>query len=476
MTAPATASPTARVAGAVTVLLGLLVLAGWSLEISSLKSVLRGAVEMKANTAVGLVLAGGALSISSARAAAPIRGLAWLMALFVTALGLGTLCEYVFGWRLGIDELLFRDTAIAYNAIPGRMSPYSAFAFGAIGLALCVLPRARLRPLVWLMSALVAAVGITSLLGYVWNASELVTDALLPPVAVHTALAFTLLGIGTLLASRERNARSEAAVRTRASIELKVAGGFVAAFLLLVVGGGITYRTGAEAARSAQSVAHSHEVRARAGQLYAAVADAESAQRSYLLTGAQRFKDDYLLFASASGYRAEGLRGLVADDPSQQRLLQRLNVLRAQRLTALQETIAVHDEKGNEAARAIVATEDGTRIMDELRGLAREMDHAEEARLIQHETRAAGDRQNALAFLLLTMACAAGIFVFLLHSVRREMLARAGADEHIRRLNADLERRVEERTAALEENQRRFVDLFEFAPDALVMTDRNGAV
>ena len=143
MTASTTPSPLARIAGALTVLLGMLVVAGWSLDIPALKSVLRGAVEMKANTAVALVLAGAALFISGSRAAPPLQGLARAMALIVAALGLVTLSQYVFGWRLGIDELLFRDTANAYNAIPGRMSPYIALAFGVNGLALAVVPSTR---------------------------------------------------------------------------------------------------------------------------------------------------------------------------------------------------------------------------------------------------------------------------------------------------------------------------------------------
>ena len=382
----------------------------------------------------------------------------------------------MFGWHLGIDELLFRDTGHAYNVIPGRMSPYTAFTFAAIGIALAFIASARLRPLVWLLSTLVATVGVLNLLGYAWNVGELVTDIVLPPIAVHTALAFTLLGIGTLLASRARKARSEAAVTTRTSIELKVAAGFAGTFLMLIVGGGITYRTGAESAESAQRVAHTQQVRARLGQLYAAASDAESAQRTYLLTGMPRYRDDYARFASQAGLHATDLGVLIADNPAQQRLLARLDALLTQRLEALEHSMAVYDGRGYDAARAEVATEQGGRIMAALRDLTHEMDNAESTLLAQHETRAAGDRQNALVFLLLTLVCTAGVFAFLLYSVRREMLARAGADAHVRQLNADLERRVDERTAALAENQRRFVDLFEFAPDALVMTDRDGVI
>jgi hypothetical protein len=52
-----------RLVAVLTSALGVIVLAGWAFDLPLLKSVLPGVVEMKANTAVGLVLAGCALFI-----------------------------------------------------------------------------------------------------------------------------------------------------------------------------------------------------------------------------------------------------------------------------------------------------------------------------------------------------------------------------------------------------------------------------
>jgi len=48
--------------------------------------------------------------------------------------------------------------------------------------------------------------------------------------------------------------------------------------------------------------------------------------------------------------------------------------------------------------------------------------------------------------------------------------------EALREYSANLERRVAERTSDLEHSRRQFQDLFEFAPDALVMTDQAGRI
>ena len=181
-------------------MLALLVLVGWVFDISALKSVLPGAVEMKANTAVGLLLAATSLLMLRTRPLPRWQSAARLVALAVAAIGAATLCEYVTGWRLGIDELLFRDHVKAFNPVPGRMSPYSTVAFIAIGSALAALPKRGLRPLVLLGVIMTVAIGALTLVGYLWNASELMTDQWVPPVAMNTALGFILLGIGTWLA------------------------------------------------------------------------------------------------------------------------------------------------------------------------------------------------------------------------------------------------------------------------------------
>jgi len=114
--------------------LGLTVLAGWGLDVPLIKSALPGAIEMKANTALCFLLAGGVLflRLQTPGWQRPAQG----MALAVAAIGLATLGEYGFGWQLGIDQLLFREPAGAlYTLYAGRMSVYAATGFAAAWLA-----------------------------------------------------------------------------------------------------------------------------------------------------------------------------------------------------------------------------------------------------------------------------------------------------------------------------------------------------
>ena len=449
--AGASTSRAGCVAGVLTVVLGLLVLAAWVLGIPSLKSVIPGAVEMKANTALGLVLSGSALALFSRPGRASSQVVARTMACLVASLGFATLVQYLGGWQLGIDQLLFRDTANAFNLAPGRMSPFSASTFGVLGLALALFPSYRLRPLLVLASALVILVGALSVVGYVWNASEMVTDNLLPPVAIHTAFAFIFLGSGLLLASEARHARTKSRTAAHASIELKVAAGFAAALLLLVAGGGITYRSLASAAQAAKIVAETQEIRARLGKLYGEISDAESSTLAYVLTGNTDLKNDFKRFDQASRSDLQVLRGLVANSAGRGRLLDNIQRLAIQRLQSLDRTVNVFDTSGSLRSRESVVADDSLQLMKGVREAIRLMDGVEETLMAQNGRRAVSDRRNGLYFLITTLALAAIVFSLLSRNIRREMLARAAMDEDLRHINADLERRVADRTAALEQ-------------------------
>jgi hypothetical protein len=121
----------ARVGGALVLAASVLVLVGWATQQPGLQRLFVSSVTVKANTAVGLGLAAGALLLY----ASPLVGISWLrrptsasvlartMALIVAALGAATLTQYAFGASFGIDQLFFRaDADAALTATPGRMA------------------------------------------------------------------------------------------------------------------------------------------------------------------------------------------------------------------------------------------------------------------------------------------------------------------------------------------------------------------
>src|ERR1700759_3492517 len=103
-------------------LASLLALCGWAFAIPELRSLIPGAVQMKVNTALAFLLSGSALYVLVNEATGRVKPTAALLSCAIAAIGAASLTEYLFDWRLGIDELFIKDNAVAYNAAPGRMS------------------------------------------------------------------------------------------------------------------------------------------------------------------------------------------------------------------------------------------------------------------------------------------------------------------------------------------------------------------
>ncbi|MDB5893724.1 MAG: sensor hybrid histidine kinase, partial [Rhodoferax sp.] len=366
---------------------------------------------------------------------------------------------YALGRNFGLDEWLFADNAAAFNQARGRMSPFSALSFMALGGGLWCLSRPGMARVTRAAAGVAAAVGIVSIVGYLWNVYELVTDRVAPPVALHTACAFALLGSAVyLLGNRARNQRG----RDRSRLETLVLGGFIPMALFVVMGGGFTYRTNENFADTARLVAHTQEVRAELGQVYGAVADAELARRNHVQTGQAPFDAEFRGRAADAQRNLRQLALLVADNPTQQALQRRLAATVQSHLASLEALAGVLQAQGPAAAQRAMTVDTGDRWMSQIRAMVQQMDEVEVALLEERLQRAQSQRQSTLVALIATLALLSAVFALLFRSVRAEVSARAEAEDRLQRLNAELEDRVSARTAQLESHQaflRRVIDL-----------------
>src|SRR5215216_202509 len=104
--------------------MGLVVMLGWIMDISSLRSFLPGLPAMRFNTALSLLLMGISVLLLQNEETGPARKrLGKVLAGLVLLISVLTLVEYLFRWDLGIDELFIKDMFSPSNLFPGRMSP-----------------------------------------------------------------------------------------------------------------------------------------------------------------------------------------------------------------------------------------------------------------------------------------------------------------------------------------------------------------
>jgi PAS domain S-box-containing protein len=188
-------------AAAGVIAVGLCGLAGWIFDHEGLKAVYPGGAAIKANTSIGLILAGAALAgvATGASASRFVR----TCALVVGLLGILTLTEHLSGWDLGVDQLLFQEAPGAFaTTSPGRMGPPAAFSFILAAIAMLLAPsRSRTGQVAYqVLAGLLCVVALIPLIGYAYGVDALYGIARYTGIAIHTATAFFLLGFGLLLA------------------------------------------------------------------------------------------------------------------------------------------------------------------------------------------------------------------------------------------------------------------------------------
>ena len=213
-------------------MIGVLVLFGWWRHIYVFISLVRGWPVMLPNSALMFVAAGSAaVLLGPEQLHGWRRRLGRVLAAFVVWLSALTLVEYVAGWDLGVDRLLFQNLPASWSAFPGRPSAQTNLSFCMSASALLLLntkTRRGHRPSEYLAISS-GALALLALLGYVHDARPFYgLTAILAHtgMAAHTAAALLLLNLSVLFARP-----GAGGVAILASEE---PGGFMARRLLLV--------------------------------------------------------------------------------------------------------------------------------------------------------------------------------------------------------------------------------------------------
>jgi signal transduction histidine kinase len=193
---------------------GLTVLLGWVFDVHALITISPISATMKANVAVAFILSGITLwslvrvnrgnisSPSRVKRAKLLTRVSRVCAMPVALIGLLTLSQHIFGWDLGIDNLIVRDHHTVHTLYPGRMSPVTASDFLLLGVAFLLVDfetRSGKRPAQWLVLP-VFLDGFIALLGYTYGANWLYRVGANFAMSLHSAVLFVLISAGFLFA------------------------------------------------------------------------------------------------------------------------------------------------------------------------------------------------------------------------------------------------------------------------------------
>ncbi len=111
------------------------------------------------------------------------------------------------------------------------------------------------------------------------------------------------------------------------------------------------------------------------------MADGETGQRGYLLTGDERYLVPYKEAEQDVGRYLSALDTLVRNDAPQRARLDTLDRLSSAKFRELDHTLALRREKGLDAALAVVSTDSGRHLMDEARRITDDLEQTETALL-----------------------------------------------------------------------------------------------
>ena len=244
---------------------------------------------------------------------------------------------------------------------------------------------------------------------------------------------------------------------------------FVAAFLILLVVAGVSYRGIVVSRESDRLVRHTHEVLENLEALLFANATIESTSRGFVLTGSESYLDAYADGRSRAEDFQATLRTLTADNPDQQDRLRAIQSLIAERILFADKVIALGREGRYDAAATEVRTGRGEAITTEFQRVVRQLQDEEQRLLVGRNADAEQQLTQTTTVLILGTVVGLLITAAAAWSVRRDN-ARRGRAEDALRVN------VERDATGNEESAAKYRGLLEAAPDAMVVVNQAGDI
>lgn len=236
---------------------------------------------------------------------------------------------------------------------------------------------------------------------------------------------------------------------------------YVVALALLVVSALVDYRIARELQESGRTVSRTIEAMEKLRQIGNTFYIAEASQRGYVLTGKDAYLEPYREMHGLIDTRLDETKRLVSDTASQGARVTTLRSLAERRFAQMDRTLEAYRSDGLPGALDVVNRDEGLQTMMQARATIQAM-LAEETTLLA-ERRAAGAEAAAggrVQSLLASVVVALALSVFYLLT-RRYLRQRDLALDEVKSSNAELERRVAERTIELSNLSRHLLHIRE---------------
>ncbi|MEH2015393.1 response regulator [Nostoc sp.] len=183
-------------------------------------------------------------------------------------------------------------------------------------------------------------------------------------------------------------------------IGTKIGVSFALSLATLTTIGLISYQSTNDLIETSVNENHTYQVLSQLEDLNLQLTNAETGQRGYVITGKQSYLEPYNAAINVLDQKVNELQRLTEDNPNQQRRLDILQPLIANKLAELKETIDLRQNQSFEASQKVVLTDQGKQLMGEIRKVILAMENEENVLLKQRSQRAQAAAKKTLASIV----------------------------------------------------------------------------
>jgi PAS domain S-box-containing protein len=317
----------------------------------------------------------------------------------------------------------------------------------------------------WMFGTFILACGTTHLMEVwnVWHGSYMLAGIIKGFTAAASILTVGMLiplvprviSLPKLIQLQDENRNLERQITERARFDAlideplrrRVTVGFIVAALLTAFVGYSSWRGAQRAEQGDAMVAHTYAVMDAIETTSKNLIEAETSARAFALSGEPALLNRYERGRDKIPSDLQLLRRLTADNPSQRRRIDQLEPQIRDALAFAVNMVAKRKLGPYPAGADALQIE---RFIGAVDAIAREM-RDEEARLLaQRSESARADQRSTRLFVVLSVFLGAALLAWARFAVNREINISARARAQLSTLNAELEQRVEQRTADLQ--------------------------
>ena len=157
------------------------------------------------------------------------------------------------------------------------------------------------------------------------------------------------------------------------TVGMKIGASFALMLVIIVIIGFSSYLALYKMGVAVNWTNHSYKVLHRLDDVTSMMKDAETGERGFIITGNQQYLAPYNDAHDKIAPAIADIANLTVDNPRQQQRIVMLQAESSEKLAMLTETITLRKEKGFEAARQDILSNNGKTVMDEIRKTADDM-------------------------------------------------------------------------------------------------------